>query len=173
MKNDNAKAIIVLFSFCLIIAVILAAVNLFTAPKIEENNKKAQLDAIDGLIENADFEQVTGYENIPKTITGIFRDKNGGGFAITFSTTSQYSSGDMQYAVGITADGKIAGIKEISYMESKSYGKYPETFIGKQSSDIDSVDAFSGVTYSSEAFRSALRDTFVAFDMCRNGEVSE
>ena len=58
MKNDNAKAIIVLFSFCLIIAVILAAVNLFTAPKIEENNKKAQLDAIEGLIENADFEQI-------------------------------------------------------------------------------------------------------------------
>lgn len=173
MKNDNVKAIIVLFSFCLIIAVILATVNLLTAPMIEENNKKAQLTAIEGLIEGAVFEQISELDDLPETITGVFKDKNGGGLAITFATTSQYSSGDMQYAVGINSDGRITGIKEIAYMESKDFGQYPETFIGKQSTEIDTTDAFSGVTYSSAAFKSALKDAFAVFDICNDREVPQ
>ena len=173
MKKDNIKSVVVLFACCLVVALLLAAVNLVTAPIIEQNMQNAQFAALEGLVPNASYEEKTDLEGIPDSINGIFLDKNGGGVAIIFSASSQYSSSPMQYAVGIDMDGKIIAIKEISYMESKDFGNYPETFVGKEYASIDSVEAFSGVTYSSNAFKSGLKDAFTAFYAVTGGELKE
>lgn len=173
MKKDNLKSIIVLFACCLIISLLLAAINLITAPIIKENSLKAQLAALEGLVPNADYEEKIGLENLPSSIEGIFVDKNGGGVAIVFSASSQYSSSPMQYAVGINMDGKIISIKKIVYMESKDFGNYPDSFVGKEYADIDSVDAFAGVTYSSDAFKQGLKDAYAAFYTATGGELKK
>lgn len=173
MKNDNIKSVVVLFACCLVVALLLAGVNTITAPIIDQNNQNAQFAALEGLIPNAQYEEKTGLEGIPETINGIFVDKNGGGAAIVFSATSSYSSGPMQYAVGIDADGKILAIKKIAYMESKDFGSYPESFVGKEYAGIDSVEAFSGVTYSSNAFKASLKDAFTAYYAAIGGELKE
>lgn len=173
MKNDNIKSVVVLFACCLVVALLLAGINTVTAPIIEQNNQSAQFAALEGLIPDAQYEEKTGLEGIPETINGIFVDKNGGGAAIVFSATSSYSSGPMQYAVGIDADGKILAIKKIAYMESKDFGSYPESFVGKEYAGIDSVEAFSGVTYSSNAFKSGLKDAFTAYYAAMGGELKE
>ena len=173
MKNDNLKSVVVLFACCLVVALLLAGVNMVTAPIIEQNNQNAQFAALEGLIPDAQYEEKTGLEGIPETINGIFVDKNGGGAAIVFSATSSYSSGPMQYAVGIDADGKILAIKKIAYMESKDFGSYPESFVGKEYAGIDSVEAFSGVTYSSNAFKASLKDAFTAYYAAMGGELKE
>lgn len=173
MKKDNIKSVVVLFACCLVVALLLAAVNMVTAPIIEQNMQNAQFAALEGLVPNASYEEKTDLEGIPDSINGIFLDKNGGGVAIIFSASSQYSSSPMQYAVGIDMDGKIIAIKEISYMESKDFGNYPETFVGKEYASIDSVEAFSGVTYSSNAFKSGLKDAFTAFYAATGGELKE
>lgn len=173
MKNDNVKSVVVLFACCLVVALLLAGVNMVTAPIIEQNSQNAQFEALEGLIPDAQYEEKTDLEGIPETINGIFVDKNGGGAAIVFSATSSYSSGPMQYAVGIDADGKILAIKEISYMESKDYGNYPESFVGKEYAAIDSVEAFSGVTYSSNAFKAGLKDAFSAYYAAMGGELKK
>lgn len=77
----------------------------------------------------------------------------------------------MQYAVGIDMDGKIIAIKKITYMESKDFGSYPDSFVGKEYADIDSVDAFAGVTYSSAAFKKGLKDAYKAFYTAIDGEL--
>lgn len=171
MKKDNLKSIIVLFSCCLVVALLLAAINMITAPIIKENSLKAQFAALEGLVPNADYEQKTDLEGIPSSINGVFVDKNGGGVAIVFSASSSYSSGPMQYAVGIDMNGKIINIKKIAYMESKDFGSYPDTFVGKEYSEIDSVDAFAGVTYSSDAFKGGLKDAFTAYYIAIGGEL--
>ena len=173
MKKDNIKSVVVLFACCLVVALLLAAVNLVTAPIIEQNNQNAQFAALEGLVPNASYEEKTDLEGIPDSINGIFVDKNGGGVAIIFSASSQYSSSPMQYAVGIDMDGKIIAIKEIAYMESKDFGDYPESFVGQEYAGIDSVAAFSGVTYSSNAFKSGLKDAFTAFYAAIGGELKE
>ena len=173
MKNDNVKSVVVLFACCLVVALLLAGVNTITAPIIDQNNQNAQFAALEGLIPDAQYEEKTGLEGIPQTINGIFVDKNGGGAAIVFSATSSYSSGPMQYAVGIDADGKILAIKKIAYMESKDFGSYPESFVGKEYAGIDSVEAFSGVTYSSNAFKASLKDAFTAYYAAMGGELKE
>ena len=173
MKNDNIKSVVVLFACCLVVALLLASINTVTAPIIEQNNQSAQFAALEGLIPDAQYEEKTGLEGIPETINGIFVDKNGGGAAIVFSATSSYSSGPMQYAVGIDSDGKILAIKKIAYMESKDFGSYPESFVGKEYAGIDSVEAFSGVTYSSNAFKASLKDAFTAYYAAMGGELKE
>lgn len=156
------KTVVVLFAFCLIIATLLAVVNYITAPKIAENDVKARLKSLDGLFENAEYveiENVYGYS----TITGIFEDKNSGGFAFTFATTSPYSSGDMAYSIGIDKNGKITGINKISYMESKNFKDYHTLFIDKNQSEAKEIDAYSGVTYSSKAFKNAIEEAFLTY----------
>ncbi len=163
MKNDNIKSVIVLFSCCLIVAVLLAGINVVTAPIIEENNYKKMLASLEGLIPGADYEQREDLSELPPSISAVFVDKNGAGVAIIFSAKSQYSSSPMQYSVGIGSDGKIISIKQITYMESKSYGDYPQSFVGNDQGGAASVEVFGGVTYSSNAFKSGLNDAFEAF----------
>lgn len=162
MKNDNVKSVVVLFACCLVVAVLLAGINLITAPIIEENNRIAILNSLEGLIDGAEFDQIEISE-LPSSITNVFVDTNGGGYAMIFTAKSQYSSSPMQYSVGISREGKITAIKQITYMESKSFGDYPQSFIGADRSESSEAEVFAGVTYSSNAFKSALDDVFEAF----------
>lgn len=169
MKNDNVKSVVVLFACCLTVAVLLAAINLVTAPIIEENDRIAILNSLESLIVNADFEQIST-DGLPSSVTNAFVDKNGGGYALIFTAKSQYSSSPMQFSVGISKDGKITAIKQITYMESKSFGNYPERFIGADQSTSAEAEVFAGVTYSSNAFKSALNDVFDAFNIITEQE---
>ena len=65
-------------------------------------------------------------------------------------------------------NGKIIAVKQISYMESKSYGNYYEKFVGLEQSSAADVEVFGGVTYSSNAFKSGLNDAFVAFGLANS-----
>lgn len=168
MKNDNVKAVVVLFACCLVVAVLLAGINLVTAPIIEENNRLAILASLEGLIDGAEFDEITT-DGLPASVTNAFVDKNGGGYAMIFTAKSQYSSSPMQYSVGISADGKITAIKQITYMESKSYGTYYESFVGADSSSVAGAEVFAGVTYSSNAFKGGLSDALEAFKILDQG----
>ena len=74
----------------------------------------------------------------------------------------------MKYSVGFDMDGKIIAIKQISYMESKSFGNYYESFAGLEQASAAAVEVFGGVTYSSNAFKSGLNDAFVAFGLANS-----
>ena len=59
MKNTSLKSIIVLVSICLFIAVAMAAINMVTAPKIEEQRIAAEQEALAAVLpENDGFEKV-------------------------------------------------------------------------------------------------------------------
>lgn len=166
MKNDAIKSVVVLTLFSIIVMVLLAGINTVTAPKIAENEYKKMMDSLEGLIPEVsgeDYEQITDLSGYPESVQNVFVDKNGRGIAIIFAVTSQYSSGDMKYSVGFDNQGKIVAIKQISYMESKSFGNYYESFVGLEETDAADVEIFGGVTYSSNAFKSGLNDAFEAF----------
>ena len=56
-----------------------------------------------------------------------------------------------------------AGIEITNYSETKDFGSYPDSFLGKDVS-LEGVDITAGVTYSSEAFKSGVRDAFAAVE---------
>lgn len=163
--NKYAKSITVLFSICLVISVLLALVNFITAPVIEESKKKAIRESLITVLPDAgDFEELELTAEVPETVTAIYEDTAGTGYAITLSTRSQYSEDNMLITVGISVDRVIKNIKITNYTESKELpASYPASYIGKDSK-LENVDLYSGVTYSSRAFKEAILDAFAGLD---------
>ncbi len=163
MKKDYIKSVIVLGSICLVIAVVLAAVNYVTAPIIAENAALRVQESLAEVLEGAtEFEEIDIPENAAETVGAIYRDKGGKGFAVAMSATSNYSGSPMTFTLGIGTDGKITGVKITNYAETKDFGAaYPETYIGADSA-LNGIDLVAGVTYSSTAFKNAVSDAFEA-----------
>ena len=163
MKN-NIKSIVVLSVICVVVAALLAGVNYVTAPVIERNALIAEQESLRKVLPESEiFEEVELSKKIPATVTGVYREENGKGYAVTLETTSNYSQNPMTFTVGIDSEGKIAGIEITNYSETKDFGSYPDTFVGKNSS-LEGVDIAAGVTYSSNAFKSAVQDAFSAVE---------
>ena len=163
--NKYFKSITVLFSICLVVSLLLALINFITTPIIEETKLKAETKSLVEVLPNSgDFEKLELSDNVPETVNAVYKDKNGAGYAVTLATSSQYSSSDMLISVGIGADGIIKGVKITAYTESKDIGKdYPQSFVGKDSS-LTGIDIVAGVTYSSNAFKDAIKDAFLGLD---------
>ena len=160
MKSDSIKSIIVLGSICLVVAVLLSSVNYITAPIIEESANTAVMESLKEVLPDAtDFEEVSLPEGTPETVTGIFKDNGGSGYAVTLSTSSSYSQSPLTFTLGVGADGKIVAIKITNYAETKDFGEYPGSFIGSDSALAGvNEDLATGATYSATAFKNAVSD---------------
>ena len=171
MKRPMLMSIIVLTVICLIASVVLAAVNFVTAPvtaEAAEVKLQASLKAV--LPDAAEFDELALPEDAPDTVTGIWKDAGGSGYAVALSTTSSYSNSPMTFTVGIGADGTILGIEMTNYAETKDFGTYPkDNYPGKRAGEVADVDVFAGVTYSSKAFRSAVEDAFAVIETVEKG----
>lgn len=172
MKNSGVKSVIVLFSICLVVSALLAAVNYVTAPIIEKSEKEAEQKALlvvmpdGGNFSEFDFSDFT----LPKTVTNIYKDEKGG-FVFRLSA-SGYSSG-MILMCGVSAEGKITGATCISSNETlgaeKIYGDY---FIGATKQSVGSVDAVSGSTarLTIKAYKNAMTDALSSFEILKGAK---
>jgi len=165
MKKEYAKCVVVLTIICLVVAVLMAVTNSFTAPVIAENKEKAIQASLQKVVPGGTFEEITLPENSPETVSAFYRETTGKGYVAVLATTSQYSNGDMGITAAIDEDGNILNIALTSYYESKDFGKdtYPAGFIGTNADTVGDVDVFSGATYSSNAFKEALADALETF----------
>ncbi len=162
MKNDSIKSIVVLGSICLVVAILLSAVNYVTAPIIEEAAGAAASESLKVVLPDAtSFEEVALPEGTAETVTGIHKDVGGSGYAVTLSTSSSYSQSPMTFTVGFGVDGKIVAVEMTNYAETKDFGDYPQSYVGADSA-LGGVELAAGVTYSSTAFKAAVEDAFAA-----------
>lgn len=162
--NIGIKSMIVLPLICLVTVALLAFVNHITSGIIEKNAIKDQMESLKQVVPEAeDFDIVDLTENMAETVTGIYKETGGRGYAVTVETTSSYSQNPMTFTLGVSEDKKIIGVTVTNYSETKDFGSYPETFIGKDSS-LEGVDVVAGVTYSSNAFKDAVKDAFAAVE---------
>ncbi len=176
MKNTSLKSIIVLVSICLFIAVAMAAINMVTAPKIEEQRIAAEQEALAAVLpENGGFEKVD-IEELPESVTDVYRDKDGDGAVAMLSVKGYDSSKPMSVAVGFNSDGTITKLVVISASgETSGIGskvttaEFTAQFEGKDAS-LDGVDAISGATISSSAVIDAVRDSFVAYGLIKEAK---
>ena len=166
-KNSSLKSVIVIVCICLVIAVAMAAINLVTAPKIEEANEQAEKEALRIVLENAvDFEKIEG--EYPESVTAVYRDTGNGGYVAMLTAKGYDSSNPMKIAVGFDADGKILKCHVISCNgETSGIGTkvanpdFLDTFVGADAS-LSGVDTISGATISSSALVRAVREAFDA-----------
>ncbi len=167
MKNLNAKSIIVLTIICLVVSVALAGVNYATAPIIEAADAAAAFEACFEVMPGAsNFENVTLPEGLPGTVSAVYRETSGQGYAVKL-TTKGYETG-LVILCGISAEGKITGTTIVSSNETPSIGgqcgkpTYADQYLGL-GNDLSQVEGISGATLTSTAYKNAVADALSAF----------
>lgn len=177
MKNtfrETIKPVLVLTCICLVVSALLAYINYVTAPIISEAEQKAEQQAMTEVLSQADtFEPVT-LDNPPERVTKIYRASNGAGYV--FMLTTKGYGGDMKLFCGIKSDGTIESCKTLSHSETSGLGSktaedpYRNQYIGKTADTLEEVDAISGATISSTAYKGAVEDAFKAFNAVKEAE---
>ena len=115
--------IAVLSAICVVVALLLSVVNMFTAPVIQAAaDNKANETLVVVLPEGTDFEAIDlTTVTLPATVTKAYRETNGKGYVFEV-TTSGYASG-LVVMCGIDAEGKIAGTKYTASSETYGFEK--------------------------------------------------
>ncbi len=168
------KSTAVLVSICAVMTFLLAVTNEITAPIIAENeNSKANSALLEVMPEGGSFELIDVAEvELPATVTEAYRAKNGG--HVFKLTTSGYNTG-MVLVCGVSADGKITGVKCIADNETPSIGgaaieSYAASMVGQGIDTVDGVDTVTGATMTTKAYRAAVKDALGAAIILCGGE---
>ena len=175
MKKESLKSIIVITAICLVVAALMAAVNLVTAPMIAQAKAEAEKEALFiALPSSEDFEEVDiSSASLPDSVNAVYSEISGLGYVVMLNAKGYDSSNPMVIAVGIDNDGNIVKCHVVSCNgETSGIGTKVNTpeflslFDGKDSA-LSDVDAISGATISSGAFISAVKDAFVAYEFAK------
>lgn len=177
MKNtykDIIKPVLVLTCICLVVAALLAYVNTVTSPIIAEAEQQAAQEAMAEVLTEADSFELVTVDNSPEKVNEIYRAENGAGYV--FMLTTKGYGGDMKLICGIKSDGTIEACKTLSHSETSGLGSktaedpYRNQYCGKTYDTLGEVDAISGATISSVAYKSAIEDAFEAFNELKEAE---
>lgn len=174
--NTKIKSIIVLTGICLVVSILLAVTNYFTAPIIEKNEAQKEFTACYEVMPNAkEFENfdTSSISNLPTTVKNIYKETSGLGYVFKMET-SGYKTG-LVIMCGIDASGKITNVTTVSSQETEGLGtktekeSYTSQYVGKDKT-LSGINGVSGATITSTAFYSAIQDAFKAYGAIK-GEI--
>ncbi len=164
----------VLTIICIVISAALVLTYNTTEPIIEAAKRAAADEARSEVLQGAgSFEKV---EVKAKNVVEAYKETNNKGFVITGKANGY--GGEMQVMVGITADGKIDKVKLMDNNETEGIGsqvglpKYTDQYKGKDMK-LDGIDAVTGATVSSGAFKSSVTSAFEAYAELAGVEVEK
>lgn len=171
MKNDIIKPVAVLVCICLVVTAMLAYINSVTSPIIKAADEKAAAQARAEVLKEADSFELMKVNKLPECVDEVYKAKNNAGYV--FMLTVKGYGGDMNLICGIKKDGIIEQTKTLSHSETSGLGSktaedpYRKQYFGKTEKTVDKVDAISGATISSTAYRKAIDDAFKAYNMVK------
>ncbi len=154
--NEYAKPIAVLAVICLVTSLLLAVTNSFTAPVIEENERRVAQAAYHELLPTAEtFDTVEGWTT--PNVLEIVTDPASGSYVI--KAQGQGFGGMVPVIVAFGSDGNIIAVKFLENSETKGYGsrlyeqpEWASQFTGMPAENfaISDIDALSGATMSTK-----------------------
>ena len=157
--ESTVKPVVVLSVIALVVSFLLALVNSFTAPIIEENQRAATLaayvDVMPTVSDAKTLEEVTGFTT--ENVTGVKAEEKG------------FDGGILTVIMGYDTNGTVTGIWVDASTQTKGIGSNvaSDTFLaqfngmdGTQNIAIGQggFDAYSGATISSKALFAAIND---------------
>ena len=163
--NSKMKPTLVLGIICLAVALLIALVNFVAAPIIEKAKKEAISESLRVVMPDGLFDESLSLYGMPETVTGIYKDENGGGHVVTLVTTKGYTGKPIALTVGVDTTGKVTGVVITETNETKDTDKvsaFASAFAGQTASGVDGSALVSGATYSSRAVKDAVYDAMVA-----------
>ncbi|MGN0980696.1 MAG: FMN-binding protein [Candidatus Avoscillospira sp.] len=177
MKNTTVKSIVVLVAICLVISAALAIVNSFTAPVIESAAEQRQNASRKAVLPQAAGFVVLDRDGMPDSITSAYKgiDTAANIVGYVFTAARKGFDGTIVVMTAIDPDGKIVNVATIDVTsETKTLGgqtaneSYTGQYAGMDSA-LEGVDAISGATITSTAYRACVMDCFAAFDAVKEG----
>lgn len=167
-KNEMLQLGLILFSITFVVALVLGGVNAITADKIIAINKEKTQQAMERLIEGAEFSEPEKAGDPSGMISELYRATKGGeaaGYCVKVMPTG---FGDkIQMLVGIDLNGKITGIDILKMSETPGLGaraaddSFKDQFVGvaadgaleviKNTEEEGKITALSGATITSKA----------------------
>lgn len=181
IKNEIIKPIAVLGCICLAVAALLAYVNTVTLPVITQAAEEKAASARNEVLSEAqgEFEEVGTDlldEETAQYVTEIYKASNGSGYV--FMLSSKGYGGVIEMICGINADGELEQIQTLSNSETKGIGSrvvdnaepYRQQYVGKTFEQLDEVDAVTGATISSNAYKKAVEQAFEAYKTVKGAE---
>lgn len=160
MTKKNLMPAIVLSVICIVVAGLLAVVNLFTAPIIAEMEAQKVFDSLRVVLDGT-FEEIEKPEGTSENVNAIYKVKNDSGELIghVVTVTVKGYAGNISLTVGVGADGAVT--KAVVTNEAETHGKsgmdnYTDGFAGANKDTVGGVDTFSGATKSSTAIKNGI-----------------
>ncbi len=175
MKKNNLMPSVVLSCICVVVGVLLAAVNMITGPIIEANQNAAANEALLEVLPNGkNFKKIELTDEYPEIVTmGYSAD---GGYVFQMTVTGK-SSG-MIIMCGIDSDGKIVATKVIANEETPSYAQKVFPHVEGTESEYTGMDLdgftpylVSGATLTSEAYSEAIKAALQSAAIAGGAEV--
>ena len=163
--NNKVKPALVLGIICLVVALLIALVNFVAAPIIERAKKEAISESLRVVMPDGLFDESLPLDGMPETVTGVYKDENGGGHVVTLVTTKGYTGKPIALTVGVDTEGKVTGVVITETNETKDTDKVADfagAFAGQTASGVDGSALVSGATYSSRAVKDAVYDAMIA-----------
>lgn len=177
-KMDVMKSIIVLVVICFVVSGALAVVNSFTAPVIANAAMERETKARQELIpEAADFEKLE-QSSMPDGVVNGYKgvDDSGNTIGYVFTVEGKGFDGTISVQCAIGTDGTIIKCAALNVSsETKTLGgktanpEYADQYTGK-SSTLDGVDAISGATITSTAYKGCVENAFAAYELVKEAE---
>lgn len=169
--NEIIKPVLVLVCICLVVTALLAYINSVTSPIIAKAEQEKTEQAMSEVLADADGFEKLEIENLPDRVTEVYTATNDAGYV--FMLTTKGYGGDMKLICGMDANGVIEHCKTLSHSETSGLGSktaedaYASQYNGKTDVLLDHVDAITGATISSTAYKNAIEDAFKAYDMVK------
>ena len=175
MTKKNIMPAVVLSAICITVALLLALVNMITAPLIKAAQNAATNAALTVVLPGGkDFTEIAIDEKYPSVITKGYKADIG----FVFQATVTGKSSGLIILCGIDTDGKIVGTKVIADQETDDYDKnvFPllegtnGKYTGVTLTDFE-AQLVSGATLTSGAYSDAVKASLQAFVIANGGEV--
>ena len=168
MNKKNIMPVAVLTLICVIVAALLGAVNMLTAPVVTERNEAAVSASLGEVMQGGQFNSEPDElkPGAPSTVKKVYTEKTGKGTVVVLLTNKGYTGKNIGLTVGIDTDGKITGMKITQNEESivpaelKPGGTYGNHYVGAGAEDVPELSTGATVVYTEGAIKSALNDAF-------------
>ena len=177
--KKSITSILTLVVICLVMAVLLAVTNHFTAPIIADQLAAQSGAALGALIpEGVIATEVTDaaeLQKLPKTVTKAYTCSNG--WKVLELTTKGYGDG-LVFLCAVDGEGAVQKIQHVSDSETAGYGGVQlangtiySLFMGITTDTLAGVDTATGATITAKAVYAAINDAINAAAILGGEEV--
>ena len=161
-------------TICILVALILAAINMVTGPIIKKMEEQKVYDSLREALDG-EFAPVEIPAGAPDTVTGVYRvTENGEAVGHVVTVEKQGYASTIVLTVGIKADGTVNRVVVTSQQETHGKDIKPliNGFAGVNEEGVADVEQVTGATITSKTIKDAVADAFKALsaDASEGGE---